>query len=112
VAVRDERRRSFGRRFLYGVLALLVLAAALVLILWGVSRAHFVGAERDGYVAVYQGLPYDVVDGVRLYRAVYVSPLRAALLTQEERRRLFDHDLRSYDSALAAVRAFERVAVP
>jgi serine/threonine protein phosphatase PrpC len=112
IAPREERRRSFGRRFLYGVLALLVIAAALVLILWGVSRAHFVGAEHDGYVAVYQGLPYDVADGVRLYRAVYVSPLRAALLTQEERRRLFDHDLRSYDSALAAVRAFERATVP
>lgn len=108
----EESRPSYARRFLYTLPALLVLAGVCVLILWGLSHAHFVGAEEDGRVAVYQGVPYDIAGGLRLYRAVYVSRLRAAQLTQPERRRLFDHDLRSYRSALAVVRAHEREVVP
>ena len=86
----------------------LVIVLALVAGLFGVSRAHFVGAEEDGHVAVYQGLPYDIVDGIRLYRAVYVSPVLAAQLTQPERQRIFGHDLESKDSAMATVRQLEQ----
>jgi hypothetical protein len=74
---------------------------------WGLWRSHFVGAENDGHVAVYQGLPWNVVGNVKLYRAVYVSPLLAAQLSQSERRQLFDHSLRSDGSARAAVRRYE-----
>ena len=102
------RRSSTGRRVLYGLLAALVVAALCVAALWALSGSHFVGAEPDGHVAVYQGVPYDVVAGVRLYRAVYVSPMVAAQLSRPERVELFDHDLESYDAALASVRALER----
>ena len=85
------------------VLALLVIAG-----LWGLSRAHFVGAQKDGHVAVYQGLPYDIVDGVHLYRAVYVSPVLAAQLTQPERKRIFDHNLESKNSAMVTVKQLEQ----
>jgi hypothetical protein len=44
---------------------------------------------------------------VRLYRAVYVSPLLTAQLSPSERRKLFDHTLRSDGSARAAVRRYE-----
>ena len=37
---------------------------------FGLSRAHFVGVEDDGTVAVYQGLPWDLGFGVKLYRVV------------------------------------------
>ena len=115
-AARDERaaapRRSSRRRFLYGLLTVLVLAGACVAALWALSRSHFVGAEEDGHVAVYQGVPYDVAAGVRLYRAVYVSPMVAAQLSRPERVDLFDHDLTSYESALRAVRGFEDKVVP
>ena len=59
-------------------------------------------------MTVYQGLPYDVVDGIHLYREVYVSPVLAAQLSRAERRRLFDHDLESEDSAVATVRQLEQ----
>jgi len=100
---RDEP--SYARRFLYSFLALALIVLGLLALLWGLSRAHFVGAEDDGHVAVYQGVPYDV--GVPLYRAVYVSDLHAALLTRDERASLFDHDLRGEGSALAVVHRFE-----
>jgi protein phosphatase len=80
----------------------LALAATFVLALVGlgvftVSNAHFIGAEPDGRVAVYQGLPFDLPGGVHLYRPVHVSArLYAAQLTTSERRRYFNHDLHSY----------------
>jgi serine/threonine protein phosphatase PrpC len=96
-----------GRRALLAILVLIVVVGVCGFMAWGLWRSHFVGAENDGHVAVYQGLPWNVVGNVRLYRAVYVSPLLAAQLSQSERRKLFDHSLRSDGSARAAVRRYE-----
>ena len=99
------RRRRRGR-VLAAIVFLLVIGAAGV-VLWGLWRSHFVGVEADGHVAVYQGVPWNVVGDVHLYRAVYVSPLIAAQLSESERRKLFDHTLRGEGSARAAVRRYE-----
>ncbi len=104
-----DRRRRPGRLLLAGTLLLLVLGAAAVL---GLSRVHFVGADDNGHVAVYQGLPWNLAPGIRLYRLVYESPLLAAHLSREERRRLFDHDLVSRAEAMRQVRRYEREVVP
>jgi len=108
---KPESRRRRGARVLLGTVALLAVTAACVLGLFALSRAHFVGAEDDGRVAVYQGVPYDLFSGVRLYRAVYVSPLLSAQLSGEERRRLFDHDLRSRNGALDRLEVYEQEIV-
>jgi PPM family protein phosphatase len=105
---RPEQRRGPGRRILIAVAALVLLAFACGFVVWGLWRSHFVGAEPDGHVAVYQGVPWNVVGSVHLYRTVYVSPLLAAQLSRNERRKLFDHSLRSEDAARAAVRRYER----
>ena len=76
------------------------------------SRSYFVGVQADGHVAVYQGFPWNIVGSVRLYRVRYESPVLAGQLSQAERRRLFDHDLRSYDRALDAVKHYEAEVVP
>ena len=105
------RRLSRRTLFVLGtVLALLAVAAAAGL--YAISRAHFVGAETDGHVAVYQGVPWNLVGNLHLYRTVYVSPLLAAQLSQAERRRLFDHDLTSEATARAKVRRYEAEIVP
>jgi PPM family protein phosphatase len=106
----DRRRkepRGAGRRMLFAALAFVVLVGACSFVVWGLWRSHFVGAEADGRVAVYQGVPWNIVGNVRLYRPVYVSRLLAAQLSEAERRKLFDHTLRSDDSARAAVRRYE-----
>ncbi len=95
----------------------LAATAAFVLVfgalaVFGLSRSHFVGAEENGHVAVYQGVPWDLGLGARLYRLVYESPLLAANLSSDERRRLFDHDLASRDSALRAVSTYAKDVVP
>jgi hypothetical protein len=104
-----RRRVSRAAAAVGGLAAVLVLAA---LVVWTLSRSYFVGAQRNGHVAVYQGFPWNVVGSVRLYRLRYESPVLAAQLSQAERRKLFDHDLRSYGAALAAVKGYEAEVVP
>jgi protein phosphatase len=110
---RPRRRRShWGRRILWGTLGLAFVALILGGALFGLSRAYFVGADEEGNVTVYQGVPFDFSDGVGLYRERYVSRVQAAQLSPEERTELFDHQLVSYERALGRVEAYEAEAVP
>jgi protein phosphatase len=84
--------------------ALVVLAAGVV---WTLQRSYFVGVQSNGHIAVYQGFPWNIVGGVKLYRERYESQVLAGQLSQAERRKLFDHNLRSYDSALKALTQYE-----
>jgi serine/threonine protein phosphatase PrpC len=104
---RAEPKRHTGRGVLLAMLALVLIVGVCGFAAWGLWRSHFVGAEPDGHVAVYQGVPWNIVGNVKLYRAVYVSPLTTAQLSQTERKKLFDHTLRSDDSARAAVHRYE-----
>jgi serine/threonine protein phosphatase PrpC len=100
--------RGRRRAPLFAALALVILVGASGLVVWGLWSSHFVGAEQDGHVAVYQGVPWNIVGNVRLYRTVYVSPLLTSQLSEAERRKLFDHTLRSDSSARAEVRLYEQ----
>ncbi|MDQ2911589.1 MAG: Stp1/IreP family PP2C-type Ser/Thr phosphatase [Actinomycetota bacterium] len=104
---RRREPRGPGRRLLVAALTLTLLVGASGFVVWGLWRSHFVGAEANGHVAVYQGVPWNVVGNMHLYRTVYVSPLLAAQLSRPERGKLFDHSLRNESSALAAVRRYE-----
>jgi protein phosphatase len=110
---REPLDARLPRRVLWigaGICILLIVAA---LIVWGLSRAYFIGAQRDGRVAVYQGVPWDIAGSLRLYRPVYVSErLRAAYLSPAERRSLFDHDLVDRSTAQAKVQSLESDIVP
>ena len=109
------RRGNGHRRISPAAVAALVGTTVVILaalVVWTLSRSYFVGAERDGHVAVYQGFPWDIVGGVRLYRVRYQSPVLAGQLSQAERRTLFDHDLRSYGRAVDAVKQYEAEVVP
>jgi protein phosphatase len=107
---REHERRDDGhpgRNALFAVIGLLLVLAVLGGAVWGLWRSHFVGAEADGHVAVYQGVPWNIVGNVRLYRAVYVSPLLTAQLSQAERKKLFDHHLTGEGAARAKVHRYE-----
>ena len=105
-------KRRWGRRLLASLAGAVFVAVLVALAFFGLSRAHVVGPDADGRVAVYQGLPWTLGAGLDLYRARYISQLRAVQLTAAERAALFDHDLESYDAALAKVARYEAEGVP
>jgi protein phosphatase len=105
-------KRRWGRRVLISLASAAFVVVLVALAFFGLSRAHFVGADEDGRVAVYQGLPWTLGAGLDLHRARYVSQLRAVQLTTAERAALFDHDLESYDAARREVERYEAEGVP
>ena len=71
--------------------------------------SHFVGVDpATGKVAVYQGIPYDLGGGVKLFTLVHVSRIPAATLPAARRKHLFDHSLRSSESARSLVAKLEQ----
>ncbi len=104
---RERREHPVRRRVVFVSLLLLLVLVAGGLGVWGLWRSHFVGAEPDGHVAVYQGVPWNIAGNVHLYRTVYESPLLTAQLSRSERKKLFDHSLRSESSAMDKVRRYE-----
>ena len=100
------------RRLLWAVLGLGFVTVLVGGALYGLSRAYFVGSDSNGNVTVYQGVPFDLSDGVGLYRERYVSRLQSAQLAPEERRALFDHELLSFEEARARITVYEAEAVP
>src|SRR5437868_675888 len=104
---RERKEHPVRRRVVFVSLLLLLVLVAGALGVWGLWRSHFVGAEPDGHVAVYQGVPWNIAGNVHLYRTVYESPLLTAQLSRSERKELFDHNLRSESSAMDEVRSYE-----
>ncbi len=103
------RRRGRARRL--GVFAAVV--ALMLCVLWaaliGLRWSHFVGVDpATGKVAVYQGVPYDLGGGVKLFSLVHRSRIPAATLPATRRRHLFDHSLRSSESARSLVAQLEQ----
>ena len=96
------------RLVLGGLAAVAVIAVAVVGAVAGLRWSHFVGAdERTGQVAVYQGVPVELPLGVHLYHETFLSNVPYRSLSAAERRRLFDHKLRSQSSARAAIQPLE-----
>ena len=109
-----KRRREghWGRRALWSVLALAFVLALVAAAFWALSRANFIGADEDGNVVVYQGVPYGLGGGIDLFRPRYVSRLQAVQLSADERADLFDHALMSYDEARDRIAPYEAEGVP
>jgi protein phosphatase len=95
-----EPPRRRGLRRLLFVLSAVVVSAALALGGLALLRqSHFVGATADGKVAIYQGVPVNLVGDLRLYRRIRTSRIPVAVLTPAERAALFDHALLSLNDA-------------
>jgi protein phosphatase len=92
-------------------IVVLLLAAVAGAGVYGLSRANFVGVDDRGYVAVYQGVPWNLPFGIHLYREVYTSRLLAAELARADRRKLFDHTLRGRNEAQDAIKSYARFVV-
>jgi serine/threonine protein phosphatase PrpC len=111
-APKRRRERHWGRRVVWSVLILVFALAVIAAAFWALSRANFIGADEDGNVVVYQGVPYGLGGGIDLFRPRYVSTLRAVQLSPDERADLFDHDLMSYNEARDRIAPYEAEGVP
>jgi protein phosphatase len=90
------------------------LAVLLVLLLlvgsggWIASRGvYFVGTDDEGFVTLYQGLPYEL-PGFSLYQQQFTSGVPAQTLAPPVQRTVTEHQLRSFDDAVDLVRQIER----
>jgi serine/threonine protein phosphatase PrpC len=109
---KPAKRRRWGRRIFWSVLALAFVLAVIAAAFWALSRANFIGADESGNVVVYQGVPWELGGGIDLFRARYVSRLQAVQLAEPERKSLFNHDLISYDEARDRLAPYEAEGVP
>src|SRR5439155_9048322 len=88
---RPKKQHPVRRRVLLATLLLVAVLFAGGFGVWGLWRSHFVGAEANGHVAVYQGVPWNVAGNGLPYRTIYVSPPLAAQLSRAQRKKPFDH---------------------
>jgi PPM family protein phosphatase len=91
------------------------LAAALVVVLLVVAGAvflarqvYFLGADDEGRVALYRGLPYELPLGVDLYTEQRAIGVQAAALSEDRQRAVTDHELRSEEDATDLIEDIEQ----
>ncbi len=75
---------------------------------WAATRVTYFIGSSQGFVSIYQGVPYDLPFGFSLYRSVYQSGVPISSLTDAQRARLLDHQVRSGKDARDLIMAVER----
>jgi serine/threonine protein phosphatase PrpC len=108
-AGRPAKTRSRRRRLakVFAIVALILIPVAFGAYSAN-SAVYFIGANDDGFVTLYRGLPYSLPAGIDLYRVNYVSGVPLATVPAGRRKQLVDHTLRSHDDASDLVRELER----
>jgi protein phosphatase len=104
-----QRRHPRLRRAL---LVTAVVGAILVPIALGayvaIRSVYFVGADDQGFVTVYRGLPYELPLGIELYQENYSSPVHEAQIPAARRDAVLDQEWRSQEDAYDLVEELER----
>jgi PPM family protein phosphatase len=100
-------RSRLRRRLALSAVALTILGAIAGGGLLAIQAVYFIGTDANGQVAVYNGLPYTLPLGIRLYTRYFVSGITVAELKPLERTRLFNNELRSQPSATHLVSQLE-----
>jgi serine/threonine protein phosphatase PrpC len=108
-SVETQPRRGLDRWRLWLLVAGLVVAALLAGLAVTLSVSYYVGVDQ-GYVSVFQGLPFGV-GGLDLSRVYLRSNTPAAVIAQEDQRLLTQHSVTSRGDALRTVDAL-RTATP
>jgi serine/threonine protein phosphatase PrpC len=107
-APKPRRRRRF--RIPVGAVVLALFAFIVVAAFWTATRVvYFVGSDpqHGDAVTIYQGLPYELPLGIRLYSRHTGSGVTLSEIPPARRRTFTDHKLRSLDDAENLVNALE-----
>ncbi|MGZ4481482.1 MAG: Stp1/IreP family PP2C-type Ser/Thr phosphatase [Gaiellales bacterium] len=104
----DTRPFSLRRALIIAAIVGAIILALTGGTLIGLRESHFIGAnEATQHIEIYQGLPIELFAGIKLYHAVYTSPATYNSLDPEQRRKLFDHTLRSMSDARRVMQQIE-----
>jgi protein phosphatase len=107
----DARRRGrhhrLRRRLAIGGVLVFVIGAVAVAALLAAQSVYFIGSDSNGQVTVFNGLPYSLPGGVRLYTSYFISGVTVAELSKLEQHRLFNNELRSQQAATRLVSQLE-----
>jgi protein phosphatase len=106
-APRTRGRSSLRRRLTAAAVALVVLGVVALGAVLATQSVYFIGTDSHGQVTVYNGLPYVLPGGLRLYTQYFVSGVTVAELSPLERGRLFNNQLRSQSAASTLVSQLE-----
>ncbi len=104
-------RRRRRRLITPGRLLTLGCVIGLLAAFWLATRQiYFVGVDesRGDVVTLYQGLPYDLPAGIRLYSPVQASGVTFQSVPARRKATFTDHKLRSKDDATSLLLALER----
>ena len=110
-----EPEKKRGWRPGIGTLLIVVLVFVVASAGFLASQAvYFVGSDKEGFVTVYQGVPYELPAGIALYREDYSSGLNVSQLPPAQRQTVGEHQMRSLADANDLVRQLEtgRLGVP
>jgi len=99
VVASSDASRRWPRRLLKGLALLLVLGAIGVGAVLGARQIWFLGADDDGRITLYRGLPYDLPFGIELYSEVSSIPITLEALPEDRRAVVTEHELRSRGDA-------------
>jgi serine/threonine protein phosphatase PrpC len=106
-----SRVEAHPRRRLRRALPALVVLTVLGLLAAGgyvaSQSVYFIGANARGLVTMYQGFPYQLPGGIKLYSSFYVSGVGASTLSPARRAALLDHTWRSEGDAGSLMRSLE-----
>ncbi|MDO9354290.1 MAG: Stp1/IreP family PP2C-type Ser/Thr phosphatase [Solirubrobacteraceae bacterium] len=102
---RGSRRRRKG---IAATLAVFITVAIIALSTWVATRVTYFIGTKDGYVSIYQGAPYELPLGLKLYRSVYRSGVPITSVEEARRKTLLDHQLRTGEDARDLIKAVER----
>ncbi len=106
----QPRRRRRLRRALPALILLIVVCGLGAAAYIASQSVYFLGTDSRGLVSMFQGVPYELPGGIKLYNLDYTSGVSAATLPAGRRSVLLDHKLRSEANAGALIRSLEREA--
>jgi serine/threonine protein phosphatase PrpC len=104
---RGARARGRLRRWRGSLIALVVLGLLACAAYLTIQSVYFIGTNQRGLVTMFNGLPYELPGGIKLYTTEYVSGVSAASLPPARRQALLDHSLRTEANAGELVRQLE-----
>lgn len=101
-------RRGVRRALIVlGILGFIGVPVALGALM-AVRSVYFVGADDQGFVTVYRGLPYELPLGIDLFQVNYRSGVNRDQLPASRRGAVIDQELRSQEDAYDLMRQVER----